>query len=190
MVSVGEHLKAVVPCLWKTSNIIPIPKQQKSHSLHDFRPIALTSLAMKALEREVKSQLITVTGHKLDSLQFAYRTKRGVDDAKLFLLNTIHQYLEKGGTFARMLFVDFSSAFNTMNPLILAKKLVCEFDVSHGLVLWILDFLTCRQQRVKLNGVLSDTLVTSIGSPQGCVLSSIFLYFIQMNVAALRITVM
>ncbi len=166
--------QAVVPCLWKTSNIIPIPKQQKSHSLHDFRPIALTSLAMKALEREVKSQLITVTGHKLDSLQFAYRTKRGVDDAKLFLLNTIHQYLEKGGTFARMLFVDFSSAFNTMNPIILAKKLVCEFDVSHGLVLWILDFLTCRQQRVKLNGVLSDTLVTSIGSPQGCVLSSIF----------------
>ncbi len=73
-----------------------------------------------------------------------------------------------------MLFVDFSSAFNTMNPIILAKKLVCEFDVSHGLVLWILDFLTCRQQRVKLNGVLSDTLVTSIGSPQGCVLSSIF----------------
>ncbi len=62
-----------------------------------------------------------------------------------------------------------------MNPIILAKKLVCEFDVSHCLVLWILDFLTCRQQRVMLNGVLSDTLVTSIGSPQGCVLSSIFL---------------
>lgn len=147
------------------SNIIPFPKQEKSHSLNDFWPIAFTSLAIKALEREVKPQLITVTVHKLNPLQFAYCTKRAVDDAMLFLLNTIHQYLEKGGTFARMLLVDFSSAFNTMNSIILAKKLVCEFDVSHGLVLWILDFLTCRQQRIILNGVLPDTLVTSIGSP-------------------------
>lgn len=75
--------------------------------VNNFWPIALTSLAMKAIEREVKSQLITVTGNKLDSLQCAYCTKRGVDDAKLFLLNTIHQHLENGGTFARILFVDF-----------------------------------------------------------------------------------
>ncbi len=40
--------------------------------------------------------------------------------------------------------------------------------------------LTCREQRVKMNGVLSDTLCTSFGSPQGCVLSSI-LFLIYTN---------
>lgn len=34
-----------------------------------------------------------------------------------------------------------------------------------------MDFLTERPQRVRVNGVLSDTLVSSTGSPQGCVLS-------------------
>lgn len=47
---------------------------------------------MKALEREVKSQFMTVTGEKLDPLQFAYCAKRDVDDAKLLLLNTLHQH--------------------------------------------------------------------------------------------------
>ncbi len=40
--------------------------------------------------------------------------------------------------------------------------------------------LTCREQRVKMNGVLSDTLCTSFGSPQGYVLSSI-LFLIYTN---------
>lgn len=34
-----------------------------------------------------------------------------------------------------------------------------------------MDFLTARSQRVRVNGVLSDVLLSSTGAPQGCVLS-------------------
>lgn len=45
---------------------------------------------------------------------------------------------------------------------------------------WILDFLTCRTQRVRVNGQFSDLSVTSTGSPRGCVLSPL-LYMLYTN---------
>ena len=88
----------------------------------------------------IKFLILAVTECNLDPLQFAYRSGRGVDDAKLFILNTLYRHLEGPQTHARILFADFSSAFNTMQSHILANKLV-----SH-LVLWIIDFLTNRSQ--------------------------------------------
>ena len=38
--------------------------------------------------------------------------------------------------------------------------------------MWLQDFLHERTQKVKVNGVLSDELITTIGTPQGCVLSA------------------
>ncbi len=44
----------------------------------------------------------------------------------------------------------------------------------------ILDFLTNRSQRVRVNGHLSDLTFTSTGSPQGCVLFPLF-YILYTN---------
>lgn len=67
--------------------------------------------------------------------------------------------------------MDLSSAFNIIQPHILTKKLLEQVDLSNSLVGWILAFLTDRTQRVRVNSILSDLKCTSIGSPQGCVLS-------------------
>ena len=112
-----------------------------------------------------------VTECNLDPLQFAYRSGRSVDDAKLFILNTLYRHLEGTPTRARILFTDFSSAFNTIQPHILANKLVSYFGLDNHLVLWIIDFLTNRLQRVFVNGCFSELSLTCTGSPQGCVLS-------------------
>ncbi len=37
--------------IWKASTIIPIPKSKNPSELKDFRPVALTSLVMKNLEK-------------------------------------------------------------------------------------------------------------------------------------------
>lgn len=94
-------------------------------------------------------------------MQFAYRQNRSVEDAISFALNSVYKHLDKGKSYARMLFIDYSSAFNSMVPL----KLV------HKLCKWILNFLTCRPQKVKINGCISDELCVSTGSLQGCILS-------------------
>ncbi len=119
----------------------------------------------------MKEEIVMQTEQALDPLQFAYRAHRGVNDAIITLLNLLNKHLEGSNTHARLLFIDFSSAFNTIHPHILAMRLLEHFKLSNNLVGWILAFLTNRTQMVKVNGILSDLLCLSTGSPQGCVLS-------------------
>ena len=169
-----------MPALWKQSTIVPVAKSSNPKSLNDFRPVALTSLIMKQFEKLVKSELVAKTEHLLDPLQSAYRAGRGVQDATATLLNLVHKHLEGSKTHARLLFIDFSSAFNTIQPHVLVEKLSGSFGVDPCLVGWIFDFLTNRSQRVRVNGILYNFLSSSTGSPQGCVLSA-FLYILYTN---------
>ncbi len=58
----------------------------------------------------------------LDPLQFAYRSNRSTDDAIAFTLHTALSHLENKNTYVRMLFVDYSLAFNTIVPATLVVK--------------------------------------------------------------------
>ncbi len=160
-----------VPALLKMAVITPVPKTPNPSQPSDFRPIALTSLVMKCFERLVKKFISSKTQHILDPLQFAYQASRGVDDAIATLLHIVHSHLEKPKAHVKILFADFSSAFNTIRPRMLAKVLSSEFALEAGLIAWIVDFLSGRIQRVKAGASLSEKMITFTGSPQGCVLS-------------------
>ncbi|KAI3359889.1 hypothetical protein L3Q82_014241 [Scortum barcoo] len=135
-----------VPQLWKTSCIIPVPKKPHPGELNDFRPVALTSHVMKTMERLLLHHLRPQTHHALDPLQFAYREKTGVEDAIIFLLHrSLSHHLDRGSGAVRITFLDFSSAFNTIQPLLLRDKLT-EMGVGSHLVAWITDYLTGRPQ--------------------------------------------
>src|SRR4029434_2192970 len=106
----------------------------------------------------------------LDPLQFAYRANRSVDDAVNMALHFILQHLDSAGTYARLLFVDFSSAFNTIILALLQDKL-SQVSVPYSTCRWITDFLSDRKQHVRLGKHVSDSTTISTGSTQGCVLS-------------------
>ncbi len=163
-------LAAEVPSCFKRSTIIPVPKKPKITGLDDYRPVALMSVGMKSFERLMLAHLKDSTGPLLDTLQFAYRANRSVDDAVNMGLHYILQHLDKPGTYARILFVDFSSAFNTIIQDTLQNKLT-QLSVSTSIFEWITSFLTERQQLVRLGELPSNTQTISTGAPQGCVLS-------------------
>ena len=125
-----------VPTLWKTSCIIPVPKKIRPSELNDFRPVALTSHLMKTLERLFLNLLRPQVPHAEDILQFAYRAEVRVEDAILYLLHRAHSHLDKGNGTVRILFLDFSSAFNTIQPFLLQEKLN-RMRVDPCLVAWI-----------------------------------------------------
>ncbi|KAK3543629.1 hypothetical protein QTP70_025003 [Hemibagrus guttatus] len=156
-----------VTACFKTSAIVPVPKKTKITGLNDYRPVALTSVVMKSFERPMSSYLKDITDPLLDPLQFA---NRSVDDAVNMALHFILQHLDSPGSYARILFVDFSSAFNTIVPALLRDKLF-QLNVPDSMCSWIMDFLTDRQQFVRLGMHVSDLQRISTGSSQGCVLS-------------------
>ena len=160
----------IMPKAWKTSTIIPLPKNSKARQLNDFRPVALTPILAKCFESVLCKHLKSDVMSKLDPLQFAYKAKRGVDDACLTLVNLVAKHVQHSKNFCRILMIDFSSAFNSIEPLILLRRLA-DLGVNNNLILFINDFLKERPQRVLANGIFSEELVLSTGAPQGCVLS-------------------
>ncbi len=100
----------------------------------------------------------------LDPLQFAYRSNRSTDDAIAFTLHTALSHLENKNTFVRMLFVDYSSALNTIVPATLVVKLQT-LGLNRSLCSWILDFLTGRSQVVRMGNNSSSPLILNTGAP-------------------------
>lgn len=113
---------STVPLSWKHSIIRPVPKKPGASSPNDFRPIALTSVLCKTMERVLVNPLTTSVSTVMDPFQFAYKRNRGTDDALLTMLNAVTQHLMHPKGYARILFIDFSSAFNSMKIHILLKR--------------------------------------------------------------------
>lgn len=112
----------IVPSPWKTATISPVPKTHVPKENNDYRPIALTSNVMKCLEKLIVRELKSNIKNQFDHHQFAYKNNRRTDDAILTAVHLILQHLENPKAYARLLFVDFSSAFNTRQPHILLNK--------------------------------------------------------------------
>ncbi len=124
----------------------PLPLKGPSvYTVNDFRPIALTSVLCNTMERILAKYLMSSAGSSTDPLQFAYRRNRGTDDAVLTMMNFVTCHLQNSNSYARILFLDFTSAFNTMRVDILLERLI-SLGVNRCLVLWIKDFLLSRTQ--------------------------------------------
>lgn len=158
--------------LMEVLNHLPVPKRPTAKELNDFCPVALTSMVMKSMERLVLRRLLNQVQLSMDSDQFAYKARRCVDDASALMvgLHLVSEYLETPGSYARVRFVDFNSAFNTMRPSILISKLGA-LRVARPLCQWILSYFWNRPQQVRVKQSLSTIRYTNIGALQGCVLS-------------------
>ncbi len=160
-----------VPTSFKKSVIIPVPKNSKPSCLNDYRPVALTSTVTKVFERLLKKHICSYSPTTLDPLQFANRPNRSTDDAISQVLHSSLTHIDsKNGNYVRLLFIDYSSAFNTIVPTKLAVKL-SDLGLNTSLCDWIQDFLTARPQVVKVGQFTSNSITLNIGAPQGCVLS-------------------
>ncbi|KAI3366017.1 hypothetical protein L3Q82_009845, partial [Scortum barcoo] len=76
-----------------------------------------------------------------------------------------------GGT-VRITFFDFSSAFNTIQPLPLGEKLQV-MGVDDSMISWITDYLTGRPQFVRLGSVLSDVVIQELRRELGEVVEEV-----------------
>ena len=100
----------------------------------------------------------------------------------LFTSNIL-KHLEKNRNYARVLFIDFSSAFNTIQPHVMVQKLK-DLNVRNDIIALVLEFLTHRRQYVKLNDSLSG-LVQILPKSAYCLQHCI--QFIQMITGVIKI---
>lgn len=100
---------------------------------------------MKCFEQLVKTHICSFIPDTLDPLQLASRPNRATGDA-----------------YVRVLFIDYSSAFNTIIPSKLFTKLV-DLGLEASICSWIFDFLTAGPHELRV-GSHSSSLTLNAGA--------------------------
>ena len=145
--------------------------------MNDFRPVALTSILAKCMERIACNPLVASVAHRMDPLQFAYKARRGVEDACVVIVNLIASHLDPSGSYVRAVFLNFSSALKTIHPPLLIRRF-SDLGANHALVFWIKQFLCDRPQgdSYSLSRTRFYEVIVNTGAPQGSVLSPLVLF--------------
>ena len=176
--------EGLLPAEWKMSTVIPIFKKGSRYDPLNYRPVSLTSVPGKCLERLICREVHQYLSENdiLSTEQFGFRPGRSTEDQLLLTYNDITANLNDGCASDLILF-DFSKAFDRVSHPILLEKLRC-LGFRGQLISWIRDFLTGRTMKVMVKDTLSEPAEVLSGVPQGSVLGPVlFLLFIN-HVAA------
>ena len=160
------------PRVWRMATVLAFPKPGKPpEDRTSYRPIALTSCIGKLLERVVKTRLERhlETREILSPIQYGFRSCRSTTDALVRLQNHILEN-KRAKRHSICIFFDLHRAYDTTWRRGILQSLY-DIGLRGNLPMYIRDFLSLRQFKVKVGKAYSPTQVQREGVPQGSVLS-------------------
>jgi hypothetical protein len=177
--------RGFTPAIFKLAYIFPIFKGEKSSRADpaSYRPISLTSVIAKTMERCILPILQSRISPFLSSSQAGFRSSHSTIDQIYILSRHIHDAVASIPPHASasfpVAFLDLSKAFDRVwHDGLLFKLQKCGVDGK--LWWWLKSFLSNRTICVNTQGTLSSSCSISAGVPQGSVLSpTLFLVFIN-----------
>ena len=155
----------VVPAQWKFATVVPLPKVIPTPSFDKLRPISLTSTLSKVCESFIIRWMLQNMGPTLDCAQYGNRRGRSTIHYLVDLVQFVLREAERG-RYVNLLAIDFSKAFDKVDETVAVQKLL-DMNVRRELLPWIADFLSNRQQCVRLSSHITGRTFTTCGVRQG-----------------------
>ncbi len=149
---------STVPKQWKQASILPIPKVSAPTQHSDFRPISITPVLTRIMERTVVSQFLysaflSPPPSLSFSDQFAFRPTGSPTAAIISLLDVITNLLLTN-SYVILIALDFSKAFDTVRHSTLLEKLA-QLDIPDNVFNWLADFFSGHSHSTMYRGKVS-----------------------------------
>ena len=129
-----------IPGLWKSARVIPLAKKHPPVSIEkDIRPISLTPVVSKVFESLVLKWVDNIIKPQIDDRQFGGLSGTCTTDALVKMVHSWYEATDELGSFVRVLFLDYSKAFDLINHEILINKMNAMALPPH-LVRWLAVF--------------------------------------------------
>ena len=118
-----------IPSEWKTSNAVPIHKEDDKTDVENYRPISLISLVMNVFERIMYEELLNYTEAKIDPRQHGFLRNKSCNTNLLSFTNSVAVSLhDKVGI--DVVYFDFAKAFDTVSHDLILLKLKNQYNIS------------------------------------------------------------
>ena len=159
-----------IPADWRSAIVVPIQKADSRSNLNNYRPISLTSVVSKQMEKLVADYIRRFRESKkwINEAQHGFRKNYSCDTQLTAFVQDIAETLDRGKQMDAVV-VDFSKAFDKMDHRLLIEK-VAKMGIDARVVRWIGEFLSHRTQRVRVGSKLSSESEIESGVPQGSIL--------------------
>ena len=159
-----------LPKDWKTAHLSAIHKKGSKSHPNNYRPVSLTSVACKLLEKIIRSDMIDHLKRRdlHSNRQYGFIEGRSTVLQLLTVLDIWTEALDQGESID-IIYCDFKKAFDKVPHKRLLSKAKA-YGFRGKLLGWIANFLTNRHHRVRMNNHLSEWAPVISGIPQGTVL--------------------
>ena len=143
----------IFPAAFKKALVKPVPKNSDldKNILSNYRPISNLCFLSKLIEKCVLKQLLHHLSENdlFGSFQSAYRQFHSCETAITKITNDILVTLDNNEA-EFLIFLDLSSAFDTVDHSVLLKKLNDDFYINDTVLCWFKSYLTDRSYSVKI----------------------------------------
>ena len=181
---------STLPKNWKRNNISPIFKKGRKDDPLNYRPISLTSVLCKLMEKIIRKRIVEhlESNQIFTKQQHGFRARRSCLTALLEYFENISRLLDEN-TPCDAVYLDCQKAFDTVPIRRLLVKLEA-VGIKGKILKWISDFLQNREQRVQIRNATSEWVKVLSGVPQGSVLGPVlFLIYINDIVMNIKSTI-
>ena len=150
----------IVPSQWKSSVITTIPKIPQPKICSDFRPISLTPIILRILDKLVVRKFLYPLFESERCSQFyrdqyAFRPTGSTDAAIISILDHVSTLL-CNSDYVRVIALDFSKAFDTVRHSEILDKLA-KLPLDDQIYNWFVNYFKDHNHRTKFDNNISST---------------------------------
>lgn len=163
-------VQSIVPRQWKVASITPVPKVSQPLSCSDYRPISITPVLSRVLERLIIRSTIYPLIVQPEvaialSEQYAFRPSGSTTAAIIAILNKLSD-LSESHEYVHVIALDFSRAFDTVRHTTLFEKLA-KLALPDHLYNWLVSYFGGRTHCTKFSGETSPPVFINASVVQG-----------------------